>query len=75
MNLADGLELGYLGVDFVLGRRRRPGGAGSQRPAGPDIQVANRRGLLPRCGYRRPAARAAAAENRLDLLAAVAEMA
>ena len=48
MNLADGLELGYLGVDFVLDAVRGPVVLEANVRPGLNIQVANRRGLMPR---------------------------
>lgn len=48
MRLADGLELGYLGVDFVLDAARGPVVLEANARPGLAIQVANRCGLLPR---------------------------
>lgn len=46
--LAEGLELGYLGVDFVLDVRQGPVVLEANARPGLAIQVANRRGLRPR---------------------------
>jgi len=76
MKLADGLELGYLGVDFVLDAAVGPVVLEANARPGLNIQVANRCGLLPRLRWidAQPAERLAA-ENRMDLVAAVADMA
>ncbi|MGD0899671.1 MAG: alpha-L-glutamate ligase-like protein [Thermoguttaceae bacterium] len=51
MKLADAVELGYLGADFVLDAERGPVLLeGNARP-GLNIQVANRHGLLPRLRF------------------------
>lgn len=47
MNLSDGLELGYLGVDFVLDANLGPVVLEANARPGLAIQVANRRGLIP----------------------------
>ncbi len=47
MNLAEGLELGYLGVDFVLDANLGPVVLEANARPGLAIQVANRRGLIP----------------------------
>ncbi len=51
MHLADGLELGYLGVDFVLDAARGPVVLEANARPGLAIQVANRRGLVPRLSF------------------------
>jgi alpha-L-glutamate ligase-like protein len=48
MKLADVLELAYLGVDFVLDAARGPVVLEANARPGLAIQIANRRGLLPR---------------------------
>ena len=75
MKLADGLEMGYLGVDFVLDATIGPVVLEANARPGLNIQVANRCGLLPRLRYldAQPAERFTAA-HRLDLVAAVADM-
>ena len=51
MDLADALELGYLGVDFVLDARSGPVVLEANARPGLNIQVANRRGLWPRLRF------------------------
>ncbi len=51
MKLADGLELGYLGVDFVVDAILGPVVLEANARPGLNIQVANRRGLAPRLEY------------------------
>ena len=76
MNLADALELGYVGVDFVLDAVHGPLILEANARPGLAIQVANRRGLIPRLDLidalspemRQPARRGA-------LVAAVSDMA
>jgi len=48
MNLAEKLEMGYLGVDFVLDATAGPVVLEANARPGLAIQLANRRGLLPR---------------------------
>ena len=48
MKLADGLELGYTGVDFVVDANLGPVVLEANARPGLNIQVANRRGLAPR---------------------------
>ena len=48
MKLADGLELGYTGVDFVVDANLGPVVLEANARPGLNIQVANRRGLGPR---------------------------
>jgi alpha-L-glutamate ligase-like protein len=48
MKLADGLELGYIGVDFVVDANLGPVVLEANARPGLNIQVANRRGLAPR---------------------------
>jgi alpha-L-glutamate ligase-like protein len=48
MTLADGLELGYIGVDFVVDAHLGPVVLEANARPGLNIQVANRRGLGPR---------------------------
>jgi alpha-L-glutamate ligase-like protein len=75
MNLADALEMGYLGVDFVLDAADGPVVLEANARPGLNIQVANRCGLLPRLRWidAQPSERQTA-ENRMDLVTAVAEM-
>jgi alpha-L-glutamate ligase-like protein len=73
MELAEGLELGYLGVDFVLDIRQGPVVLEANARPGLAIQVANRCGLRPRINLidaepaemRRP-------ERRIELVARLA---
>jgi alpha-L-glutamate ligase-like protein len=51
MKLAQGLELGYLGVDFVVDANLGPVVLEANARPGLNIQVANRRGLAPRLAY------------------------
>ena len=51
MKLADGLDLGYIGVDFVVDADRGPVVLEANARPGLNIQVANRRGLGPRLDY------------------------
>jgi len=51
MKLADGLELGYIGVDFVVDANLGPVVLEANARPGLNIQVANRRGLAPRLEY------------------------
>jgi len=51
MKLADGLELGYIGVDFVVDANLGPVVLEANARPGLNIQVANRRGLGPRLEY------------------------
>ncbi len=51
MKLADGLELGYVGVDFVVDATLGPVVLEANARPGLNIQVANRRGLAPRLEY------------------------
>jgi alpha-L-glutamate ligase-like protein len=51
MKLADGLGLGYLGVDFVLDAALGPVVLEANARPGLNIQVANRRGLVPRLQF------------------------
>ena len=51
MKLADGLELGYIGVDFVVDASLGPVVLEANARPGLNIQVANRRGLAPRLEY------------------------
>jgi len=48
VNLADGLEMGYIGVDFVLDAALGPVVLEANARPGLAIQIANRCGLLPR---------------------------
>jgi alpha-L-glutamate ligase-like protein len=75
MNLADGLDLGYLGVDFVLDAAVGPVVLEANARPGLNIQVANRRGLLPRLEFidaQPPQMREPA--RRGELLATLAEL-
>jgi alpha-L-glutamate ligase-like protein len=51
MKLADGLDLGYIGVDFVVDANLGPVVLEANARPGLNIQVANRRGLAPRLEY------------------------
>jgi alpha-L-glutamate ligase-like protein len=51
MKLADGLDLGYIGVDFVVDANLGPVVLEANARPGLNIQVANRRGLGPRLEY------------------------
>jgi glutathione synthase/RimK-type ligase-like ATP-grasp enzyme len=51
MKLADGLELGYTGIDFVVDANLGPVVLEANARPGLNIQVANRRGLGPRLEY------------------------
>lgn len=51
INLADGLGLGYLGVDFVVDAHLGPVVLEANARPGLAIQVANRQGLLPRLAF------------------------
>ena len=51
MKLADGLELGYIGVDFVVDANLGPVVLEANARPGLNIQVANRRGLSPRLEF------------------------
>jgi alpha-L-glutamate ligase-like protein len=51
MNLAEGLELGYVGVDFVVDARLGPVILEANARPGLAIQVANRQGLAPRLDW------------------------
>jgi alpha-L-glutamate ligase-like protein len=50
-DLAQALELGYLGVDFVLDAAAGPVVLEANARPGLSIQLANRRGLVPRLNY------------------------
>ena len=75
MRLADGLEMGYLGVDFVLDAVDGPVVLEANARPGLNIQVANRSGLVPRLRFvdEQPSL-PLAMEHRMDLVAALAEM-
>jgi alpha-L-glutamate ligase-like protein len=51
MKLADGLEMGYIGVDFVVDAKLGPVVLEANARPGLNIQVANRRGLRPRLEF------------------------
>ncbi|MBI5394637.1 MAG: alpha-L-glutamate ligase-like protein [Verrucomicrobia bacterium] len=74
-NLADALELGYVGVDFVLDATVGPVVLEANARPGLAIQLANRCGLQPRLEFiARQPADALAPERRLELTSALAEM-
>ncbi|MGA2068782.1 MAG: alpha-L-glutamate ligase-like protein [Thermoguttaceae bacterium] len=75
MELADAVELGYVGVDFVLDAQRGPVVLEANARPGLNIQVANRRGLLPRLRFldAQPPGRLRPDERRA-LIAELAEM-
>lgn len=73
--LADALEMGYIGVDFVLDATRGPVVLEANARPGLTIQLANRCGLLPRLRFiERQPAEALTPERRLELVAAVSGM-
>jgi alpha-L-glutamate ligase-like protein len=75
MHLADALELGYLGVDFVLDVEHGPVILEANARPGLAIQVANRAGLHPRVQFidQQPTAMLAA-ERRRQLIPQLAAM-
>ena len=75
MNLADALELGYLGVDFVLDAAVGPVILEANARPGLAIQVANRRGLAPRLAFvdRQPR-EMLAPQHRVRLIPILAEI-
>lgn len=75
MHLADGLELGYVGVDFVVDAQVGPVILEANARPGLAIQVANRQGLRPRLDYvdAQPAARLRG-EQRREVLAELARI-
>jgi alpha-L-glutamate ligase-like protein len=75
MELADAVELGYLGVDFVLDAQCGPVVLEANARPGLNIQVANRRGLLPRLSFldAQPVGRLEP-HCRRELIAELAEM-
>jgi alpha-L-glutamate ligase-like protein len=75
MDLADGLELGYLGVDFVLDAKLGPVVLEANARPGLAIQVANRQGLLPRLDWiDRQSPDRLRPERRRELLAELAAL-
>jgi alpha-L-glutamate ligase-like protein len=75
MKLADGLEMGYLGVDFVLDAAAGPVVLEANARPGLNIQVANRCGLLPRLRYvDAQSSPGLTAERRMEVVAALAGM-
>jgi alpha-L-glutamate ligase-like protein len=75
MKLAEAVELGYLGVDFVLDAAVGPVILEANARPGLAIQVANRRGLLPRLQWiDRQSDAMLAPDRRLELIAQVAEL-
>lgn len=75
MNLAEGLELGYLGVDFVLDANLGPVVLEANARPGLAIQVANRRGLIPGLDLiDSQSPEMLAPERRMELIAALASM-
>jgi alpha-L-glutamate ligase-like protein len=75
MRLADGLEMGYVGVDFVLDAAVGPVVLEANARPGLNIQVANRCGLLPRLRHvdAQPP-QGLATQGRLEVMAALADM-
>ena len=74
MKLADAVELAYLGVDFVLDAAVGPVILEANARPGLAIQVANRRGLLPRLQWiDRHRDAMPSPDRRLELVAQVAE--
>ena len=68
--------MGYLGVDFVLDAAAGPVVLEANARPGLNIQVANRCGLLPRLRFiDEQLVSSLAAERRMDLVAAVADIA
>lgn len=74
-NLADALEMGYVGVDFVLDAAIGPVVLEANARPGLAIQLANRCGLRPRLEFiaQQPAS-ALASDRRLELTATLAEI-
>ncbi|MCX7824869.1 MAG: alpha-L-glutamate ligase-like protein [Verrucomicrobiae bacterium] len=75
MKLADGLELTYTGVDFVLDAQLGPVVLEANARPGLAIQIANRRGLRPRLEL--VAAQSSGSltvQRRFELVAALADM-
>jgi alpha-L-glutamate ligase-like protein len=75
-DLAGALEMGYLGIDFVLDAAVGPVVLEANARPGLAIQLANRQGLLPRLEFldQQPAERLAA-DRRSELIEALAEIA
>jgi len=75
MQLADALEMGYIGVDFVLDAAVGPVVLEANARPGLAIQIANRCGLRPRLEFigRQPPD-ALAPSKRLELVAEIARM-
>jgi alpha-L-glutamate ligase-like protein len=75
MDLADGLGLGYVGVDYVLDAGLGPVVLEANARPGLAIQMANRRGLVPRLHYiDAQSPERLHPSRRLELVAAVATM-
>jgi alpha-L-glutamate ligase-like protein len=75
MRLAEGLELGYLGVDFVLDARLGPIVLEANARPGLAIQVANRRGLCGRLQFiDQQSPERLQPEHRRELIDAMADM-
>lgn len=75
MKLADGLELGYIGVDFVLDATLGPVILEANARPGLAIQIANRRGLLPRLEFvAAQPADSLTVKRRFELVNALGEM-
>jgi glutathione synthase/RimK-type ligase-like ATP-grasp enzyme len=75
MKLADGLGLGYLGVDFVLDAFGGPVVLEANARPGLAIQVAHRRGLGPRLAMvDAQAPERLRPEHRMELVARLAEI-
>jgi glutathione synthase/RimK-type ligase-like ATP-grasp enzyme len=72
MTLADVLEMDYIGVDFVLDARSGPVVLEANARPGLAIQIANRRGLLPRLhAIATAAAGPLSVARRLEIVAAL----
>ena len=74
MKLADGLELGYIGVDFVVDANLGPVVLEANARPGLNIQVANRRGLAAPGVPRRPSGGAVASRQSRGVIASVAAL-
>ncbi len=75
MRLGDALELGYLGVDFVIDAKRGPVVLEANARPGLAIQVAHRQGLLPRLRrVRQKSPSQRTGEARLALIAELSAM-
>jgi alpha-L-glutamate ligase-like protein len=75
MTLADVLEMDYIGVDFVLDATSGPVVLEANARPGLAIQIANRRGLLPRLRFIESAVQGApSVERRREIVSALADL-